>query len=180
MRKLVFCVVLALTVPSSATIAQQRSAFKWTCSGTVSGTVGTIGTLTCYQSFSTTGADDLIAVWTTWQSPVTLVATVSDTLTGEVYPSAVGPTQQPIQFSGTPTNAQIFYLPSTGSFGGADTVTVTLTGPATTVVPSFGMVMVEYSGLDTVAPLDSISERRIPCYTSRQIWPRFPAPRPAA
>jgi len=42
--------------------------------------------------------------------------------------------------------------------GGADTVTVTLTGLSGTSVPSFGMVMAEYSGLDTVAPLDSVSE----------------------
>jgi hypothetical protein len=153
MRKLVSCIVLVLTIPASATIAQQRAASKWTCSGTVTG-----GTLTCSQSFTTTGANDLIAVWTTWQSSVTLTASVSDSLPGTQYKSAVGPTQQPTQASGTPTNAQIFYLPSTGNVGGADTVTVTLTGPASTSVPSFGMVMAEYSGLDTVAPLDSVSE----------------------
>ena len=152
MRKLVFCIGLVLTIPASATIAQQRSNFNWTCSGTVTG-----GTLTCSQTFSTTGANDLIAVWTTWQSSVALTASVSDTLTSTQYPSAVGPTQQPTQVSGVPANAQIFYLKSTG-IGGADTVKVTLTGPSGTSVPSFGMVMAEYSGLDTVNPLDSVSE----------------------
>jgi hypothetical protein len=74
------------------------------------------------------------------------------------YASAVGPTQQPTQASGVPAYAQLFYLKSTGTGGIMDTVTVTLTGPAGTVVPAFGMVMAEYSGLDTVVPLDSVSE----------------------
>jgi|SRR5580704_6286332 hypothetical protein len=116
MTKFALCIVLLLTSPLSATIMQQRNNFKWTCSGTVGGTG--IGTLQCQQSFSTTGANDLIAVWTTWQSSVALTATVSDTLTGTQYPSAVGPTQQPTQASGTPTNAQIFYLKTTGTVGG--------------------------------------------------------------
>jgi hypothetical protein len=151
-RKVAFVAVLLIALPASATIAQQRAASKWTCLGTV-----TSGILQCQQSFSTTGANDLTAVWTTWQSSGALTATVSDTFGN--YLSAVGPTQQPTQASGTPTNAQIFYLPTTGTVGGLpDTVTVTLTGPSGTSVPSFGMVMAEYSGLDTVHPLDSVSE----------------------
>jgi hypothetical protein len=98
----------------------------------------------------------LIAVWTTWQSSVTLTATVADGFGN--YASAVGPTQQPTQASGVPANAQIFYLKTTGTGGIMDTVTVTLTGPSGTPVPSFGMVMAEYSGLDTLNPLDSVSE----------------------
>jgi hypothetical protein len=153
--KFALCAILLLASPAFATIAQQRNNFKWNCSGTVSGTSGT-GTLTCPQNFTTTGSDDLIAVWTTWQSSVTLTATVADSFGS--YAGAVGPTQQPTQATGVPANAQLFYLKSTGTGGIMDTVTVTLTGPAGTAVPSFGMVMVEYSGLDTVAPLDSVSE----------------------
>jgi hypothetical protein len=91
------CAILLLASPAFATIAQQRAASKWTCSGTVTG-----GILQCYQSFTTTGSNDLIAVWTTWQSSVTLTASVSDTLTSIRYTSAVGPTQQPTQASAYP------------------------------------------------------------------------------
>jgi hypothetical protein len=161
MYKLNLCVILLLATPALATIMQQRNAFKWTCSGTISGTSGT-GTLTCYQTFSITNATDLIAVWTTWQSSVTLTATVYDSYQTppnvDTYVSAVGPTVQPTQASGTPTSAQVFYAKNIQTGGGADTVTVTLTGPAGTPVPSFGMVMVEYSGLDQNYPLDSVSE----------------------
>src|ERR1700722_6110521 len=148
--KSILCAMLLLVSPAFATIMQQRSNSKWTCSGTVTG-----GTLTCSQNFSTTGASDLIAVWTTWQSSATVTATVADGF--GTYTSAVGPTQQPTQASGVPANAQIFYLQNIRG-GIADTVTVTLTGPSGTSVPAFGMVMAEYSGLDTVNPLDSVSE----------------------
>jgi len=164
MMKSALCALLLLASPAFATIMQQRSNFKWTCSGTVTG-----GMLQCQQNFTTTGPNDLIAVWTTWQSSVTLTATVSDTLPNTQYISAVGPTQQPTQASGVPANAQIFYLRSTGPVGGADTVTVTLTGLSGTSVPSFGMVMAEYSGLDTVAPAGGPPIR---CANLNNIWMR--------
>ena len=150
MRKLAAFAVLLLTAPAFSAISQQRAASSWTCSGTVTG-----GILQCQQIFTTTGRGDLIAVWTTWQSSVTLTATVADGFGN--YTSAVGPTQQPTQASGVPANAQIFYLKNIGG-NTQDTVTVTLTGPSGTSVPAFGMVMAEYSGLDTVSPLDSVSE----------------------
>ena len=100
--KSTLCAILLLVSPAFATIMQQRSNSKWTCSGTVTG-----GMLQCQQNFTTTGPNDLIAVWTTWQSSVPLTASVSDTLTGIQYPSAVGPIQQPTQASGVPANAQI-------------------------------------------------------------------------
>jgi hypothetical protein len=58
MMKSTLCAILLLASPAFATIAQQRAASKWTCSGTVTG-----GMLQCQQSFATTGANDLIAVW---------------------------------------------------------------------------------------------------------------------
>jgi hypothetical protein len=56
--KATLCAILLLVSSAFATITQQRSNFNWSCLGTVTG-----GTLTCQQSFTTTGANDLIAVW---------------------------------------------------------------------------------------------------------------------
>ena len=58
MSKLSLCLILFLTLPASATIAQQRNAYNWSCSGTTNMTTGQI---TCTANFSTTGATDLIA-----------------------------------------------------------------------------------------------------------------------
>jgi hypothetical protein len=59
----------------------------------------------------------------------------------------------------TPTSAQIFYAANiTGSGLGNDTITVTFTGPATGIISQAGVVAVEYSGLDTMSPLDSVNE----------------------
>jgi len=156
MVKIGLCIILFFSVPAVATIAQQRSAASWGCAGTTNAVTGQI---TCTANFSTTGANDLIAVWTTWESAYTLTATVADSYpTQNIYVSAVGPTVQPTQASGNgPTSGQIFYAKKIQ--GGGDTVIVTLTiSPAQAVsVPSFGMVIAEYSGLDTVNPLDSVS-----------------------
>jgi hypothetical protein len=148
MSRLAFCVALFLTLPAFATIAQQRSAYNWSCSGTTN----SMGQISCQAVFTATGATDLIAVWTTWQSSVALAASVTDSSHLQ-YAIAVGPTLQSV----TNASAQIFYLKNIG--GGADTVTVTLQGPASggTSVPSFAMVIAEYSGVDTVNPLDSAS-----------------------
>jgi hypothetical protein len=120
---------------------------------------------------------NLLAVWTFWESsngsggayPYT--ASVGDNVTPQnnTFYSAVGPTFQPA--ASTPTTAQLFYAKdiNTSSTGG-DTITVTYVcpwdpvhsvgNPACTTMPSIslaGVVVVEYSGLDTLNPLDSDS-----------------------
>lgn len=154
MNKFAFFAVFLAVLPAFATIAQQRNTFNWTCSGA---TNTTTGKLTCpLPAFSTTGATDLIVVWITWQSATTLTASVSDNFAPpSQYTSAVGPTIQ--SASSMPMSAQMFYAKNI--LGGAVTITVTLQGPIPggTSVPSFGVVAVEYSGLDTQYPLDSVS-----------------------
>jgi hypothetical protein len=140
-RKRVFCcIVLLLASPVFATITKQQSDALWNQTSTA----------TCAQPFgSSTGAGNLIVVWTSWQSTSTFTASVQDSFpTKDIFVSAVGPTLQ----SASNTTAQIFYARNIN--GGSDTVTVTYNG----TVSSANCVIVEYSGLDTVAPLDSVSE----------------------
>jgi len=110
----------------------------------------------------------MLAVWTFWESATPYTASVSDLQnngvfngTIYVYPSAVGPTLQTV----SNTSAQILYAKDiTGSgVGHYDTVTVTFTCTstpticATSMITSGGIVAVEYSGADTMYPLDSSS-----------------------
>jgi hypothetical protein len=143
-------VLLPLASPLSATIAKYQSAAIW----------NQTNTLTCQVPFGgNTQLTDLIVVWTTWQTtpgtPNTLTASVADTQhNGDpntlLYPSAVGPTVQPSATN--PTGAQIFYAKNLQHVA-ADTITVTYSGTAA----SASCVIVEYSGLDTMYPLDSVS-----------------------
>jgi hypothetical protein len=154
-KKLALVAVLLLALPALATIAQQRNASNWTCSGTTNTTTGQIS---CSANFATTGANDLILVWATWQSSATLTATVTDSLSpAYAYVSAVGPTVQ--SASSTPTSAQLFYAKNIVGSSVTNAVKVTLQGPIPggTSVPSFSVVIVEYSGLDQSYPLDSAS-----------------------
>jgi hypothetical protein len=91
----------------------------------------------------------MIAVWTTWTTSGTnnVAASVQDLL-GNNYHVAVGPT---LQVSSN-TAAQIFYATVT-SGGSSDPVTVTFTS----TVSSAGCVIAEYSGIDQVYPVDSVS-----------------------
>jgi hypothetical protein len=134
---------LLLVSSASATISYQQSAAMWNQSGT-----------TCVVSFGmNTSANNLIAVWTSWQSSSTFTASAADGVNEHngPFPTAGGPT---LQSNTTPaTTAQIFYARKIA--GGADTVTVTFTGTGT--VSSSNCVIVEYSGLDWYNPLDSAS-----------------------
>jgi hypothetical protein len=140
-KNVLCCIALLLASPVFATITKQQSAALW----------NQTSTMTCAQPFgSSTGAGNLIVVWTSWQSTSTFTASVKDSFpTKDIFVSAVGPTLQ--SMASTPTTAQIFYAPSIN--GGSDTVTVTYSG----TVSSANCVIVEYSGLDTLYPLDSVS-----------------------
>lgn len=169
--------VLLLSLPAFATISQVQSAAKWTCTS-LSGQ-----SVSCSINTSMdVSHPNLLAVWTFWESsngsggtyPYT--AGVDDNGTGggrNTWYSAVGPTFQ--SAASTPTTAQLFYAKNiNASSGGSngDPIKVTYScpysvgppptgNPACTLTPSItlaGVVVVEYSGLDTVAPLDSVSE----------------------
>jgi hypothetical protein len=134
------CLVLLLASPVFAQIAKQQSAAKWNQTNTTM----------CQVPFGmNTGSNNLIVVWTSWQSTSTFTASVADNAapTNNTYYSAVGPTLQSV----SNTSAQIFYAKKIS--GGADTVTVTYSG----TVSSANCVIVEYSGADTMYPLDSVS-----------------------
>jgi hypothetical protein len=144
-------IVFLFVVPAFATISKVQSNAKWTCSGT-----------SCAQPFTASNpvTHNLIAVWTIWQSTGTVTASAGDNLlcAGQpcnTYLSAVGPTLQPN--ASTPTTAQVFYAKNYQN-PGMSPVTVTVTFSGTGTVTSAGVVIVEYSGLDTVTPLDSVSQ----------------------
>ena len=114
---LLCCVVLLLASPVLAQIMKQQSAAKWNQTNTTM----------CQVPFgNSTGAGNLIVVWTTWQdtNTTTFTATVADSPSHNPYASAVGPTLQ--SAASTPTSARIFYAKSIA--GGSDTVTVTYSG----------------------------------------------------
>ncbi len=135
------CVLFLLVLPASATISYVRSNTQW--SG---------GTTSCSVSLATTGSPDLIVAWGEWQTsgPNTVTATATQGQAGKTIVSAVGPTVQ----SASNTAAQIFYVPNITT--GGETVTLTFGGTGT--VTSSACVIVEYSGADTMYPLDSASE----------------------
>jgi hypothetical protein len=144
-KRILLWAIIFLSIPGSATISQVQSKPNWACSGT-----------SCAATFTlnpTTG--NLIAVWTFWQSTSSFTASVGDTCPQicSTYVSAVGPTFQPAT---TPTGCQIFYAKNIQNLSNhSDTVTVSFSGTGT--ISSAGVVIVEYSGLDTMYPLDSVS-----------------------
>ena len=86
-------------------------------------------------------AGDLIIVWVGWQSSITTAA-VTDSA-GNVYqPLSI------VEFLNIPLRAQIFY--ARNILAGANTVTLTLTGPD----PDVTLSIHEYAGVDPVNPLD--------------------------
>ena len=146
MKNVALCVVFLLALPSFAQIVDVQNNSNFACSG-----MGSM--VTCQVNLNTkphTTAHNLIAVWTFWQSASTYTASVADP-TNPVgsFLSAVGPTLQSV--SSPAINAQIFYAKNINASAGADTVTVTFTGP-TTGMPSVsgGAVAVEYKGLDLI------------------------------
>ncbi len=148
MKKLLYCAVLLLVSPASATISQVQSQHNWSGSGT-----------TCAVAFpSNPTGGNLIAVWTSWTTsgPNNVTATVKDTLNNgdtitHLFPNAVGPTVQ--SAASNPIAAQIFYAANING-GHPDTVTVTFSSAPSTS----NCVIVEYSGADQSYPLDSVSE----------------------
>ncbi len=141
MTRFVLCTVLLLALPASATISYVRSAANW--SG---------GTSSCAVSLATTNQHDLLVVWAEWQTSTTntvTIATVKDTQNNPLL-LAVGPTVQTV----SNTAGQILYVNNLPSPGVSDGVNLSFSGSAT--VTSSACVIVEYSGADTVAPLDSV------------------------
>jgi len=161
-------------MPAFATISQVQSVAKWTCGGTSQ-------MVTCVINTSVNvSSGNLLAVWTFWESvntatgaPYPYTVSVGDTAVPQnnTFNSAVGPTLQ--LAAGTPTTAQLFYAKNINPSTGDDVITVTYTCPeynptngtgnpgcTQSPVPSItlaGVVVVEYSGLDTMYPLDSVS-----------------------
>jgi len=160
MKKRALFVSLLLTLPAFAAITNVQSSAAWSCSGTGSSIVCSV-TLTTQA----TATNNLLAVWTFWQSGSTYTASVQDSQLNGVngfFPGAVGPTLQ----SASNTSGQIFYAAKiTGSGLGRDMVTVTFTCVsatlpltcATSTITDAGVVAVEYSGADIYYPLDSAS-----------------------
>jgi hypothetical protein len=149
-KKYALSVILLLTLPASATISFVQSKSKWTCSGSGS-------TVTCAVITTThTTTQNLLAVWTFWQSSSTYTAGVGDS-SSNTFLSAVGPTLQ--SASSPPVTAQLFYAKNIAGTAGSDTVTVTFTGPTTgsPTITAAGVAVVEYSGADLNYPLDSAS-----------------------
>jgi fibronectin type 3 domain-containing protein len=94
-------------------------------------------------------AGDLIVVGVKWGDQTISVASIGDDK-NNTYNSAVGPTN----WSGTNKRAQIFYAKNIIGGGAPITITVTLTGNATS---SFQIYQLEYSNADINAPLDVVS-----------------------
>ena len=112
-------------------------------------TAGT-GVSTASQVFTIPSvAGDLIVVGVKWGDQTISVASIGDDK-GNTYTSAVGPTN----WSGTAKRAQIFYAKNIIGGGAPITITVTLTGNATS---SFQIYQLEYSNADVNAPLDVVS-----------------------
>ncbi len=153
MKRFALSLVLLLAIHASATISWVQTKPVWNCTLGGSG-----GTFTCvFTSTAAVGAGHLLIVWTYWQSSSVFTASVQDTgtPTTNTFYSAVGPT---IQSNGTtPTTAQLFYAKSIHGSTGGDQVTVTYTGPASGSISLAGAMMVEYSGLNSLYPLDSVS-----------------------
>src|SRR5262249_54985659 len=88
-------------------------------------------------------AGNLLVAYVVWDNGG--AASVSDTL-GNVWASAVGPTQAP----GDPNSAQIFY--AANARAGRNTITATF---ATPVVARGVLHVFEYRGFDRTAPVDA-------------------------
>ena len=161
-------VIVFFASQAFATISYVQSAAKWTCSGS-----GVNVPVICYVDLTTqpTSNKNLLAVWTLWRTTFPYSASVQDSKLNGVdgyFQSAVGPTLQ--SATSTPTSAQIFYAANIegSGIGQYDRITVTFTCPTANSIcnnssnppsiSSAGVVGVEYSGADTVAPLDSVSE----------------------
>ena len=100
MKKYALCAVLLLSFPASATISPVQTKATWNCT-----LGGSPGMLTCQVTTTThTSTNNLLAIWTFWQSSSTYTASVGDTL--NTFYSAVGPTIQ--SNSTTPITAQLF------------------------------------------------------------------------
>ena len=140
MKKYLLWMLLLCATPVLAAITKVQSNATWNTSGG-----------SCTVPLTNTVSTHLLAVWATW-SPTSLTASVSDlAVPANQFPSAVGPTVQ--SAASTPVSAQIFYAKNITGFSGTDNVLVTFSGTAT----SASCVAVEYSGLDTMYPLDSVS-----------------------
>jgi fibronectin type 3 domain-containing protein len=112
-------------------------------------TAGT-GVSKASQIFTTPSiAGDLIVVGVKWGDQTISVASIGDDK-NNTYASAVGPTN----WSGTAKRAQIFYAKNIIGGGAPITITVTLTGNATS---SFQIYQLEYTNADSNAPLDMVS-----------------------
>jgi hypothetical protein len=89
-KKSALCFVLLLTLPASATISWVQTKATWNCTLGGSG-----GTLTCQVPTTThVTSQNLLAIWTFWQSSSTYTAAVSDSPGNNFFYSAVGPTIQ--------------------------------------------------------------------------------------
>ncbi len=172
MRSCALYAVWLLSLPAFATISQVQSIAKWTCGASGQSVTCVITTTSAVTS------GNLLAVWTFWESlnsstgaPYPYTVGVGDTAIPQnnFFYSAVGPTVQ--LAASTPTTAQVFYAKKINASSGGDQITVTYScpysvgppatgNPACTTTPSIalaGVVVVEYSGLDTLNPLDSVS-----------------------
>jgi hypothetical protein len=102
---------------------------------------------TAFTNSNTAG--DLIVVVASWGNNLNATVSISDTL-GNTYVSALGP----VNFGALPPNArqQIFYAKNIK--GGANTVTATQNVGSNNF---FQLFIFEYSGADTISPLDAVS-----------------------
>ena len=137
MRKCFLSVVLLSALPALATITKIQSNATWNTN------VGS-----CSVTLTNTVSQHLLVVWATW-SPSSLTATVNDLPNTNSFPGAVGPTVQSV----SNTAAQIFYAKSIAP-ASSDSIQVNFSGGTATTA---SCVAVEYSGADTMYPLDSVS-----------------------
>jgi hypothetical protein len=95
---------------------------------------------------SANAGGDLIVAVASWDNQALTITAMTDTA-GDTFTSAIGPTN-----SLSTKRQQIFYAKNVK--GGANTVKATLSSAATS---SFKLSIFEYSGIDTVSPLDVTS-----------------------
>ena len=136
LRQLVFPALLLASTFCSAAISfvQQNSAVPQTPQSSVSVT---------YASPQAAGDTNVVAIG--WGDDTSTVTSVTDT-NGNGYTLAVGPTQQ------TGVQSLAIYISSNVVAAAANSNTVTVTFSAAVAFPD--MRVLEYSGVDTVSPLD--------------------------
>ena len=136
LRQLVFPALLLASTFCSAAISfvQQNSAVPQTPQSSVSVT---------YASAQAAGDTNVVAIG--WGDDISTVTSVTDT-NGNVYTLAVGPTRQ------TGVQSLAIYVASNVVAAAANSNTVTVTFSAAVAFPD--MRVLEYSGVDTVSPLD--------------------------